>query len=112
MGRLSADLTTRFGRGFSRQNLQQMRQFYFLYPPDKIRQTVSGKSRGIRRPIRQTSSGESTVALGITDLAQAFPLPWSQYGRLMSVDNAYARAFYETEGLAGRMDRSPASPSD
>ncbi|KAA0244318.1 MAG: DUF1016 family protein [Candidatus Brocadia sp. AMX2] len=33
----------RFGRGFSRQNLQQMRQFYRVYPPDKICQTVSGK---------------------------------------------------------------------
>ncbi len=101
MGRLSADLTVRFGRGFSRQNLQQMRQFYLLYPPDKIRQTVSGKSRVTRRPIRQTSSGESMVALGVTDVAQAFPLSWSQYVRLMSVDNAYARAFYETEALRG-----------
>ncbi len=32
LGRLSADLRTRFGRGFSRQNLQQMRQFYLLFP--------------------------------------------------------------------------------
>ncbi len=53
LDRLSADLTTRFGRGFSRQNLQQMRQFYLLYPPDRIRQTVSGKSSGTT-PIRQT----------------------------------------------------------
>jgi len=29
---LSADLTSKFGRGFSRQNLQQMRQFYRAYP--------------------------------------------------------------------------------
>src|SRR6266849_675084 len=82
MGRLSADLTARFGRGFSRQNSQQMRQFYLLYPPDKIRQTVSGKSRVTKRPIRQTSSGKYTVALGIADATQAFPLPWSQYVRL------------------------------
>ena len=34
---LSAELTTKFGRGFSRQNLQQMRQFYAVYPPEKIR---------------------------------------------------------------------------
>ena len=41
--RLPEDLTGRFGRGFSRQNLQNMRLFYLSHPPDKIRQTLSGK---------------------------------------------------------------------
>lgn len=41
--RLAADLTQRFGRGFSRQNIQQMRLFYLSYPSDQIHQTVSGK---------------------------------------------------------------------
>src|SRR5262249_54454131 len=84
--RLSADLTTRFGRGFSRQNLQQMRQFYLLYPPDKIRQTAYGKSQSTT--IRQPSSGESALRLGDTlDRGSSFPLPWSHSVRLMSVDN-------------------------
>jgi len=39
--RLSADMTTKFGRGFSRSNLQNMRLFYLAYPKC---QTVSGKS--------------------------------------------------------------------
>ena len=39
---LATDLTSRFGRGFSRQNLQYMRQFYVAFPRDKIRQTASG----------------------------------------------------------------------
>ena len=30
--RLAEDLTTRFGRGFSRQNLWQMRAFYLAWP--------------------------------------------------------------------------------
>src|SRR5262249_19113125 len=34
-------------------------------------------------------------------LADAFPLPWSQYVRLLSVENAVARSFYETEALRG-----------
>ena len=34
--KLSADLTSKFGRGFSRQNLQQMRQFYRAYPPTRF----------------------------------------------------------------------------
>lgn len=42
--RLAMDLTKRFGRGFSRQNLQQMRQFYRAYPLEQICQTPSGKS--------------------------------------------------------------------
>ena len=42
--RLAEDLTRHFDRGFSRQNLQNMRQFYLLYPPGQIRQTLSGIS--------------------------------------------------------------------
>ena len=41
--RLASDLTRQFGRGFSRQNLQHMRMFYLAYPPDQIRQILSGK---------------------------------------------------------------------
>ena len=108
--RLSADLAARFGRGFSRQNLQQMRQFYLAWPPEKISLVSSAKSSGT--PIRQTLSGESSYRLTISQtasgqspdllaLAQAFPLPWSAYVRLLSVKNPQARAFYETEALRG-----------
>jgi len=41
--RPAADLTPRFGRGFSRQNIQQMRLFYLFYPAEQICQTASGK---------------------------------------------------------------------
>lgn len=41
--RLSADLTQRFGRGFSRQNLQQMRTFYLCWPLGENRPTPSGE---------------------------------------------------------------------
>ena len=37
---LSKDLSAKYGKGFSRSNLQYMRLFYLYYP---IRQTVSGK---------------------------------------------------------------------
>jgi hypothetical protein len=36
--RLAADLTARFGRGFSQTNLKQMREFYLVW---SIRQTLS-----------------------------------------------------------------------
>ncbi len=70
--KLSADLTSKFGRGFSRQNLQQMRQFYRAYPPTEICQTVSGKSGK-----RQTPSGKFTLDA----LQDRFSLPWSAYVR-------------------------------
>jgi predicted nuclease of restriction endonuclease-like (RecB) superfamily len=34
-------------------------------------------------------------------LAQAFPLPWSAYVRLLAVKSTEARSFYETEALRG-----------
>jgi len=94
--RLSADLTARFGRGFSRQNLQQMRLFFLLWP---IRQTVSGESSSA------SSQEHSPLAQGwpwrLDELAQIFPLPWSAYVRLLSVKDDHARQFYETEALRG-----------
>ncbi len=78
---LSRDLTRRFGRGFSSQNLWQMRQFYLAWPAEKILQTLSGES-------------------SVTDvLRRTFQLPWSAYVRLLSVKDPSARTFYETEAL-------------
>ncbi|MCY4366215.1 MAG: PDDEXK nuclease domain-containing protein [Chloroflexi bacterium] len=105
MERLAADLTKRFGRGFSRQNIQHMRLFYLSYSPDKICQTLSGKlDRPPQLPIRQTPSGEfdaASIDAPLADLPMAFPLPWSAYVRLLSVTNAHARDFYEAEALRG-----------
>jgi len=79
--RLSADLTLRFGRGFSRQNLWQMRAFHQAWPGAGILQTVSGES------------------VDFNAMAKTFPLPWSAYVRLLSIKNETARQFYETEAL-------------
>ena len=87
--RLAEDLTGRFDRGFSRQNVQNMRLFYLSYPIGKIRQTPSGISEA------------ASIELGFDDLLTAFPLPWSAYVRLLSVRNESARDFYETEALRG-----------
>ena len=103
--RLAEDLTVQFGRGFSRQNVQNMRLFYLSYQPGKIRQTPSGKlPRLPAREILQTPSGEfgsPTVEVGFDDLLTAFPLPWSAYVRLLSVRSESARDFYEIEALRG-----------
>ena len=103
--RLATDLTRRFGRGFSRQNIQNMRLFYLSYPPEQISQTASGKfNLSSRLLIRQTPSGESVINPGDVahgDLLSAFPLPWSAYVRLLSIKNIQARDFYEAEVLRG-----------
>lgn len=123
--RLATVLTDRFGRGFSRQNIWQMRLFYQSYPPERILQTPSGEcpQRTKQRLILQTPSGESLgrralqpvprkaegsgilptapAVSSLADIASRFPLPWSAYVRLLSVKNLHAREFYATEALRG-----------
>ena len=76
---LSADLTARYGRGFTLRNVWRMKAFYLAWP------------------ILPTLSAESSLA----GIAHRFPLPWSAYVRLLSVKNLLAREFYETEALRG-----------
>lgn len=79
--RLSADLSSRYGRGFGVVNLQQMRLFYQVWPSAQIQQTASDKSPPLAA------------------LARTFQLSWSAYVRLLSVKSEAARHFYETEAL-------------
>ena len=109
--RLSLDLTQQFGRGFSARNLDQMRQFYSMWP---IPQTVSAESLKVLESTKvkkaQTLSAELALSIAeaaeplkfsLAELTQAFTLPWSAYVRLLSVKNNHARHFYETEALRG-----------
>jgi predicted nuclease of restriction endonuclease-like (RecB) superfamily len=100
--RLATDLTARFGRGFGRRNLFQMRAFYLAYR--EIPQTVSAQSSELPAPaIVQTTSALSTAMTraGGRPEVPAFPLPWSHYVRLLGVRSTEARRFYETEALRG-----------
>lgn len=106
--RLSEDLTKRFGRGFGRRNLFQIRSFYLAYA--SIVQTASAQ---LDSPLSfqksQTASGQlsdekmQTVSakFSLSEIAQRFPLPWSNYVKLLSVKSPDARAFYEKEALRG-----------
>src|SRR5207248_8703478 len=107
--RLAADLTKRFGRGFGRSNLYQMRAFYVAYR--QIVQTASGQFIPDSQLLSLTNAaGEPTAkdapaAPARTDEknsdapAHRFPLPWSHYVKLLSVEDANAREFYEAEAL-------------
>jgi len=79
---LAKDLKKRFGRGFSAQNLRRMRQFYLGYPLNEKRPTVSSVFRNHL-------------------ILQQFPLPWSHYVRLLTIDDLNAREFYEQEAIRG-----------
>jgi predicted nuclease of restriction endonuclease-like (RecB) superfamily len=129
LARLADDLTARFGRGFSRQNLQRFRLFYLSQPAEKICSTLSSKLTGgigstpsnDLATIVQTLSAKSKVAeicptpsgisqapsgksspFALSDLVHAFPLPWSHYVLLISrTRSTEAFAFYQTEALRG-----------
>lgn len=100
--RLSADLTKKFGRGFSRSNLFQIRGFYLGW---EIIQTVSGqfnvRAKALEQEKAQTVSALLAPLESGTVNASLFPLPWSQYVRLMTVPNLAARRFYEDEAIKG-----------
>lgn len=83
---LSKILTKEFGKGFSGRNLEQMRQFYFVYSKS---QTLSAESKNKS----QTSSANSQIL----KTHQSFRLSWSHYLTLMRIDNPNERKFYEIE---------------
>lgn len=78
---LSEYLTKHFGKGFSITNLKQMRQFYLIYNNDQIGQKVSDQFGN----------------LPTTDNGRKFFLSWSHYLKLMRINNADERHFYEIE---------------
>ena len=77
---LSADMTVRFGKGFSERNLRNMRAFYLNFP---IRQTVSAKSQ-----IHQTPSDKFELMLSC-----------SHYCELLKAEEPLPRSFYEQEAV-------------
>lgn len=93
---LAKRLTARLGKGFSKSNLANMRQFYIVYSKRfidsndraSIFQTASGKSEGVSS-ISQTLSGK-------------FLLSWSHYLFLMGISNPQERLFYEQEAANER----------
>jgi hypothetical protein len=101
--RLSSDLSKRFGRGFGRRNVFQIRAFFLAYR--RIVQTPSAQlADKLREGKMQTASAKSQTLSGQFQeltLKNRFPLSWSHYVRLLSVDNPDARAFYEAEALRG-----------
>jgi predicted nuclease of restriction endonuclease-like (RecB) superfamily len=128
--RLAKDLTSKFGKGFGRENLRLMRQFFLTYQETQISQTVSGKlsieRKGqtlsdelVAKP--QTASGKSKKCDTLCSESQSkqkgyplfiqseishtlsakFTLSWSHYCLLMRLDEPFKREFYESECIKG-----------
>ncbi len=80
---LSDYLSSKFGKGYSSENLKLMRRFYKIYNNDQIGETVFTQFE--KYPI--TSSG------------RRFYLSWSHYLMLMRITNKDERHFYEIESV-------------
>ncbi|MBK9271422.1 MAG: DUF1016 family protein [Saprospiraceae bacterium] len=98
---LSAALNQEFGKGYSVDNLENMRRFYLVYgksetvsriSQNQIPETVSRK-RSLK--ILQTISESDSEKL--ETLPAVFGLSWSHYLILMRINNVNERKFYEIE---------------
>lgn len=112
---LSVLLTEEFGRGFSEDNLANMRRFYLAWNervggfprrllgnlPElaRIGQTVPGQSPISRKPSGQLAPVE-TVQKPSANSAIAFPLSWSHYVLLLGIKDLDERSFYEIEAAS------------
>lgn len=99
--RLAFDLTRRFGKGFSRRNLFLIRNFYIVYrervqTPSALSYIPSKKERGIVQTVSALSSPATTLEI-LQSVSGEFPLSWSHYVRLLSLDEQEKRDFYEEE---------------
>lgn len=99
--RLSADLTSRFGRGrgFGVDNLELMRLFYRSYPQATISESLIRKSAAADPT---TKSVPPIRSFSLQELAERLPLSWTHYVHLIRrTRSPEERSFYETEALRG-----------
>lgn len=87
---LAKRLTEKFGKGFSMQNLRNMRQFFQTYSERAIRQMPSGE-------LQSKDNQTNTIQQRPSVESSGFKLSWSHYLVLMRIDNVNERSFYEIE---------------
>jgi len=108
--KLSQDLNSRFGRGFSPDNLESMRRFYLSYPKviseTLYRKLLSEKPQTAFGELSYLEEEENIKKIqtvpGISEtLMRKFPLSWSHYRLLIRIDEPFKREFYEAECIRG-----------
>ena len=97
---LSKRLTNRFGRGFSVDNLENMRRFFSVYSNEVISETASRES--VAQKSETLSRISETAPTNLQTLSAKFTLSWSHYLFLMRVTNPKERKFYEVEAASAR----------
>jgi predicted nuclease of restriction endonuclease-like (RecB) superfamily len=85
LGSLSIKLTKEFGKGFSVDNLENMRKFYIAYQNSETL-FRNFKASKIKEQKSETASRKSP-----------FKLSWSHYNILTRIENKAERQFYEVE---------------
>lgn len=94
---LSGQLTKEFGKGFSVDNLQNMRRLYLIYSNYETLSSISENENIISETLSSISSkNESTV------VTLNFMLTWSHYIYLMNIEDSRERKFYEIESIKYR----------
>jgi predicted nuclease of restriction endonuclease-like (RecB) superfamily len=93
---LSKQLTNEFGKGFSVDNLQNMRKLYLVY---SISETVSSISKDAHQKYETVSSISKQDKIELTAVTLNFILTWSHYIFLMNIDDQKERKFYEIEAV-------------
>lgn len=101
--RLAGDLSARFGRGYSADNLESMRRFYAAFPPERISETLFRKSNPDEPPRPAGAKSETLSRIfDLPVLKDAFPLSWSHYVMLVRrTRSSEALHFYHEEALRG-----------
>jgi hypothetical protein len=101
--RLAVDLSERFGRGFGKSNLYQMRSFYLAYAD--IFQTVSGKL-GATNPAGPSSSTAMADKVLAAEYRMALPDEKTLAAELQRTQAALEqRAAGHSRGLRRKADR-------
>ena len=96
---LSIRLGDKFGKGFSVDNLENMRKFYLVYSKSETLSRISEDKLQIsEKPSRKLSTPLTISQKGQTPSDQLhFTLSWSHYLKLMRIENPDERRFYEIE---------------
>ena len=91
---VSTDLSQKFGKGFSVQNLERMRNFFLIY---------SNSSKELRNSeIFLNSSKELRISTTNNEAITLLPISWSHYLFLMRMNNENERQFYEVESFVNQ----------
>lgn len=100
---LSRELTDRFGRGWSVDNLQRMRGFYLQYSSSEIYanhlRKLPDKKLGRKSANELRNLDVSQDSANVVHTIPQFALSWSHYLVLMRIENPDERRFYEIEAV-------------